>query len=651
MKTQLLASAFVLAAAGLAATPASAALTRFTVEKSTPMANGYVLLEGRFFGELDPESARNAQINDIKLAPRNAAGKVEYSATFAIAKPEDVSRSSGMLVYDVPNRGNGTASNIGDGHVHVVSGWQGDLDEGAGVQSLRAPSAQVNGPAYVRFLDIPANTNTLSIKGGPQGKQGGRGFDVATEENAKLFFGASDDDAGNQHEIQGRNFALADCTQTPFPGKLDLTKLCVKDGFDPKMAYTLSFTAKNPKVLGVGFAATRDLITFLRYGERDAAGNPNPLAGKMRWAVGRGVSQSGNFLRAFVNLGFNTGEDGLQVFSGINPIVAMRMNSMSYRFASPGGLVGLYEVGNEGTNWWSEYDDKVRGLGTHSLQARCAAANQCPKVVEILGSAEFWNLRASVNFVGTDAKSDIPLPSNVRRYYNAGTHHNGGRGGFERAGVALDACVLASNPNPTSDANRALFKALLDWVTDGTEPPASRYPTLAAGQLITPEAYDRAFPAILGQPRPAYSPLYQYEFGDGFNVPDMSGAISVTPPRIVRTIPQLFPRIDSDGNELDGIRSPLLQAPLGSYVGWNVFKSGFQAGRYCNNTGGYIPFAATRAEREANGDPRPSLEERYPNRAAYVAKVKAAADELVAQRYMLAADAARIVKEAESAKW
>ncbi|MEY4706635.1 MAG: hypothetical protein RJB58_358 [Pseudomonadota bacterium] len=646
MKTHLLILAFA-----LAATPASAGLTRFTVEKTTPMSGGYVLLEGRFQGELDPDSPHNAQVNDIKLAPRNAAGMVEYSATFAIAKPEDISRSSGMLVYDVPNRGNGSATNIGNGHVHVVSGWQGDLEEAAGVQSLRVPSATLNGPAYVRFLDIPAGTTTLSVKGGPQGKQGGRAFEVATEENAKLFFGASDDEAGNQHEIQGRNFAFADCSKTPFPGTLDLTKLCVKDGFDPKLAYTLAFTAKNPKILGVGFAATRDLVSFLRYGERDAAGNPNPLAGKMRWAVGRGVSQSGNFLRAFVSLGFNTGENGLQVFSGINPIVAMRMNSMSYRFASPGGLVGLYEIGNDGINWWSEYDDKVRGLGRTSLLARCTTAGHCPKVVEILGSAEFWNLRASVNFVGTDAKSDIPLPANVRRYYNPGTHHNGGSGGFERAGVAHNACVLASNPNPTSDANRALFKALLDWVTDAIEPPPSKYPTLAAGQLITPEAYDRAFPAILDQPRPAYSPLYQYELGDGFNVADMTGAISVTPPRIVRTIPQLFPRIDADGNELDGIRSPLLQAPLGSYVGWNVYRSGFQAGRYCGNTGGYIPFAATRAERLEKGDPRPSLEERYPSHAAYVARVKAAADELVAQRYMLAADAARIMGEAQAAKW
>ena len=111
-----------------------------------------------------------------------------------------------------------------------------------------------------------------------------------------------------------------------------------------------------------------------------------------------------------------------------------------------------------------------------------------------------------------------------------------------------------------------------------------------------------------------------------------------------------MPRIDADGNEMDGIRSPLISAPLGTYVGWNVFAGGFEKGRFCNNIGGYIPFAATKAERLAKGDPRPSLEERYPSHAAYVAKVKAQADKLVAQRYMLAEDAARIVKEADAAK-
>lgn len=644
MRIKILLLACVLAA------PAQAAVTRFTVEKTTPMAGGYELLEGRYGGALDPNDKHNALINDIKLAPRNASGMVEYSATFAIAKPVDVNRSSGMLVYDVPNRGNGAANAIGDRHVNVVSGWQGDLDEGPGVQSLRVPAASVTGSALVRFMNMPAGTSTMPVQSGPRGKQGGRDFAVATAAGARLYTGVSDNEPGRQTEVPRSDWAFADCSAAPFPGKPDLTKLCVKGGFDPKLAYTLAFTAKEPKVLGIGFAATRDLITFLRYEQRDEAGNPNPLAGKMRWAVGRGVSQSGNFLRAFVNLGFNTGENGLKVFDGINPIVAMRMNSMSYRFAAPGGLVGLYEVGNDGINWWSDYNDTARGTGRHGLLDRCAAASHCPKVVEILGSAEFWNLRASVNFVGTDLKADIPLPPNVRRYYNAGVHHNGGRGGFELAGAPLPACVLASNPAPTSDANRALFKALLDWVTDGVEPPPSKYPTLAAGDLVTPEAYDKAFPVIPGQPRPQYSPLYQYEFGKGFNYADMRGAMGSVPPRIVRTIPQLMPRIDADGNEISGIRSPLVEAPLGSYVGWNVAASGFQAGRYCGNTGGYIPFAATRAERLAKGDPRPSLEERYPSHDAYVARVKAAADALVAQRYLLAADAARIVAEAQAAK-
>ncbi len=626
------------------ASPASAAVTRLSVEKTTPMADGYELLEGHFRGALDPADKNNAQVNDIKLAPRNPAGLVEYRATFAIARP--TGSMSGVLVYDVPNRGKGAATAIGDGHVDVVSGWQGDLEDGPGVQLIDVPAAPVTGLAMVRFMNMPAGTTTMPVKGGPQGNQGGRGFDAATAKGARLFTGTSDDRPTEQKEVPHSDWAFADCSSAAFPGKADLTKLCVKGGFDPNLAYTLAFTAKNPKVLGMGFAATRDLVAFLRYDNSSA----NPLAGKMRWAIGRGVSQSGNYLRALVNLGFNTAENGKIIFDGLNPIVAMRMNSMSYRFASPGGLVGLYEVGNDGINWWSDYDDTVRGTGKHGLLDRCRQDDRCPRIAEIMGSAEFWNLRASADYVGTDLKADIPLPANVRRYYNAGTHHNGGRGGFDLVTPPIAACMLLSNPNPSSDTNRAIFAALVDWVTKGTEPPPSKYPTLAAGDLVTPQNYDKAFPKIPGQPRPAYSPIYQYDFGKGFNVADMTGAMGTTPPRIVKTIPQLMPRIDADGNELDGIHSPLISAPLGSYVGWNITASGFEKGRYCGNTGGYIPFAATKAERLAKGDPRPSLEERYPNHSAYVARVKAQADALVAQRYMLPADAARIVAEAEAAK-
>jgi hypothetical protein len=624
--------------------PAEAAVTSLTVEKTSPLAGGYELLEGHFRGSLDPADKHNAGVNDIGIAPRNAAGKVEYSATFAIARPTGA--LSGVLVYDVPNRGRGAATAIGDGHINVVSGWQGDLEDGPRVQRMEVPAAPVTGPAYLRLMDMPAGTTTIPVKVGPLGGHGGRDFEVATAQGARLYTGISDDRPTEQKEVPHSDWAFADCSATPFPGKPDLTKVCVRGGFNPALAYTLAFTARNPKVLGIGYAATRDLIAFLRYDSSAA----NPLAGKVRWTIGRGVSQSGNYLRSLIDLGFNTAEDGRIVFDGLNPIVGPRMLPLNFRFASPGGLTWLYEIGSEGANWWSAYDDTARGQGRHSLLGRCLKDKTCPKIAEIMGSTEFWDLRASLDFVGADAKADIPLPANVRRYYDAGAPHNGGRGGFDRLTPAAQGCVLPSNPNPASDTNRAILAALVDWVTKGTEPPPSIYPTLASGALITPAAYDKAFPKIAGVPRPAFSPTYQYDLGSGFNYADLTGAIAVTPPRIIKAIPQLMPRIDADGNEMDGIRSPLISAPLGTYIGWNITSAGFEQGRFCGNTGGYIPFAATKAERLAKGDPRPSLEERYPSRAAYVAKVKAQADTLVAQRYMLPADAARIVAEAQAAK-
>jgi len=626
------------------ATPAEAAVTGLTVEKIGPLPGGYELLEGHFSGALDPNNPHNAIINDIKLAPKNAAGRVEYTATFAIARPTGA--TSGVLVYDVSNRGRGAAAALGEGHINVLSGWQGDLDDKPGVQRIDLPSAPVTGPVTVRFMDMPAGATTMLVKDGPQGTYGSRGFEVATADGARLYTGVSDDRPGEQKEVPKSDWAFADCSATPFPGKPDLTRLCVKGGFDPKLGYTLAFTAKNPKIFGIGFAATRDLVAFLRYDGSSA----NPLAGQVRWAIGRGVSQSGNYLRSHIHLGFNTAEDGRIIFDGLNPIVGPRMLSMNHRFATPGGLVSLYELGSDGPDWWSSYDDTSRGQGKHSLLDRCLKDKTCPKIAEIFGSTEFWDLHASPDFVGTDTRADIPLPANVRRYYNAGAPHNGGRGGFDLVTPPTQACVLISNPNPASDTNKAVFTGLVDWVTKGTEPPPSIYPTLASGGLITPAAYDRAFPKIAGVPRPAYSPTYQYDLGKSFDYTDMTGTITVAPPRIVKAVPQLMPRIDADGNEQDGIRSPLISAPLGTYVGWNVFAAGFQKGRFCNNIGGYIPFAATKAERIAKGDPRLSLEERYPSHAAYVAKVKAQADKLVAQRYMLPADAARIVKEAEAAK-
>lgn len=637
-------------------TPAYAGLRELAVESRTPWPADpahFELLEGHFSGDLDPAVGPNRIINDLALAPRNERGRVAYRATFAILRP--LGTASGLLVYDVANRGRISPTAFPQGHISVISGWQGDLVPGPGLQSIEVPVAHapdggpVTGPVIARFVDMPAGTATLDIKGGPPGGIGGRPFLPATADGARLIKAAS-----NNTEPVGvsrNDWAFADCSTVPFPGKPDLAKLCLKGGFDPHFAYTLSFIAQDPKILAIGFAATRDLVAFLRHGTRDEKGNPNPVAGQVHKAIARGVSQSGNYLRSFLHLGFNEDEAGRIVFEGLNPLIAARQNPMNFRFANPGGSANLYEPGSDGVVWWARYTDTMRGLARASLLDRCTASHTCPKIVEIMGSSEFWGLRASPDYVGTDAKADLPLPDNVRRYFTPGVTHGGGRGGFAYQTPPANGCTLAANPNPASDTYRALFQDLADWVMAGTEPPASRYPTLAAGDLVSPTGSAMGYPAIPGHPSPDghLNSLLQYDFGAGFNAADLSGAISLQPPRIVKLLPSLVPRTDRDGNEIAGIRSVQMQVPLGTYLGWNETAGGFERGTGCGFQGGYIPFVATRAQRLADADPRPSLEERYGSRANYVARVRQAALQLTAQRFLLPADADRLIQEAEKA--
>jgi hypothetical protein len=635
---------------------AYAVVRDFRVEsrKAFPADARFELLEGHFMGELDPADPHNQIINDLKLAARDSDGKVPYTATFRLLKPVDMSTASGMLVYDVPNRGHGAVTAFPQGHVSVIGGWQGDLAADPALQTISVPVAHnsggssITGPVIARFMDMPAGATTLDIVGGPNGGIGGHNFTPATDQGARLIKATSD--TAKPVEVPRSDWAFGDCATKPFPGQPDLTKLCMKGGFDPKFAYTLSFQAKDPKVLAVGFAATRDLVAFLRYADADRSGNPNPVAGKIRWSVSRGVSQSGNFLRTFLHLGFNAAENGRPVFDGMDVLIAARQNPMNFRFANPGGAANLYEPGSDGVVWWPRYEDKVRGLPEASLLDRCHASTTCPKIVEELGSSEFWGLRASPDFVGTDAKADIGLPGNVRRYYTPGVTHGGGRGGFVLQSPPAPGCLLPSNPNPAIDTYNAVFEALVQWVTGSAEPPPSSYPTLAAGDLVAPNASTMGFPRIPGQPLPDghLNTLLQYDFGSGFVDADLTGAISVQPPTIVRVLPSLVPRVDKDGNELAGIRSVELQAPLGTYLGWNEVAKGFEAGQGCGFQGGFIPFAPTKAERLAHGDPRLSLEERYGTHESYIAKVKAAAGLLVRQRYLLPTDATRIIQEAET---
>ena len=669
-------SALLIAAAlSLLAAPAHAKIKRIAVDKAkseSPAYNGksfgstgpYEKLVGHAYGELDPKDPHNAAITDIQLAPRNAQGMVEYVATFTLLKPLDAAKTSNVLIYGVVNRGRKLELGAGDrGYSYLFSGWQGDIPSGpapAGQEpeTIQVPIAKnpdgsaITGPVIARIMNISGSTSELMVYSRPMPYLPAS-LDTSkatlTTRSSESIDGAS----SPVSTIPSSDWAWADCTKTPFPGEPDARKICLKNGFDPSLLYQLAFTAKDPLVLGVGFAATRDLVSFFKHAQQDDSGDVNPLAGKITYAVGQGSSQSGRYIRTFINLGFNQDESGQIVWDGAIPHIAAGQMPLNVRFALPDGASYPYELNSEAVLWWGDWTDKMRSRKSAGLLDRCRATKTCPKIMEEFGSTEFWDLRMSPDLVGTDGAHDLAMPDNVRSYYFPGTTHGGGPGGFSavppppargRAGV----CVLPANPNPESDTMHALLEDMVAWITKGTEPPASQYPRLADGTLVHPTKSAVGFPDL-----PAVklqdnfeNPLFDYDWGKDLHYNDLSGIVTKVPPATKQVIPMLVPKVNSDGNEISGVPSVLHQVPLGTYLGWNIVPAGFLKGQMCAFTGGFVPFAATKAERLAANDPRPSLEERYGTQQAYVAAVRTAADKAVRDRFLLPEDADRLVQQA-----
>lgn len=664
-----------------ALTPAQARVTRIVIEsKVSPAFNGqsfgsagqYETLAGRAFGELDPNDRRNAVIQDIALAPRNARGMVEYTATFQLVKPIDMAKASHLMWHDVPNR-SGRITIVpmerGFGDIGLSSGWQGDNSgrtvPGPNNDTVTVPVAKnsdgspITGKVMGRILNVSGkDSRPIMVHGNPLPY---RPASLDTHD-ASLVTHASetiDGKIGATTEIAPADWAFAKCSADhPFPGTPDPTQICLKNGFDPSLLYQVVFTAKDPLVLGAGFAAFRDMASFFRFAEKDDAGTPNPLAGAVSYAITRGQSQSGNFIRGFLHFGFNEDEAGRQVYDGAWPIIAGRRIALNYRFALPDGVLKLYEAGSEGPQWWGDAPDPVRGLPSAGILDRCTATHTCPKIIEHFGSAEVWGLKLTPEWVGSAAEADIPLPDNVRRYYIPSTQHGGGRGGFSMTPPAAPECpsvgygqgALAGNPVPHTETVNALRVHFRDWVMKGIAPPPSRYPTLKDGMLVDATADAMGFPSIPGLPEHAptglINPGLDYDFGPQFNYVDGTGIQTVVPPVIKRVIKLKVPRVDADGNELGGVPVVLRDAPLGTYLGWNITAAGFHKGQICNYAGGMVPFAKTKAERLASADPRPSLEERYGNHEGYVKAVDAAAHKAVEAGFLLEADQKNLVAAA-----
>ncbi len=483
-------------------------------------------------------------------------------------------------------------------------------------------------------------------------------------------------DVLDEQVIAPADWSWAKCdANNPFPGTPDATQICLKDGFDPKRLYQVVFTSANPYVLGIGFAAWRDVGWFFKNATADDGGTLNPIAktavGKgVTYSIARGVSQSGNFLRGWLHLGFNQAENGAQVHDGMWPIIAGRRIALNFRWAQPDGVLELYQAGSEGPQWWLPHPDPVRRLAAAGILDRCIATRTCPKVVEHFGSAEVWALKLTPEWVGTDGKADLPLPDNVRRYYIASTNHWGGAGGFDSSlpGVGLPktgvTCpgnnfgvgILPANPVPHTQTVNALSVHFRNWVMNGVSPPPSRYPMLSQGTLAEAHKAAIGFPTLpMLRPtipeRDFIMPVHDYDWGPQFNPMDGSGIASNAPPRIKQVLTMFAPKVDADGNELGGVPVVLLDAPLGTYLGWNVTAGGekpFHKDQICDYAGGMIPFPKTAEERKAANDPRLSLQERYGSHEGYVVAVTKATERALKEGFLLPVDATALIEAARA---
>ena len=623
----------------------------------------YERIFGRAFGEIDPRARpfvdgdeqdgdhhhhRRSIVTDLELAPRNHRGMVEYVSDFVLIKPIDMARANGVMRYNVPNRGN--AALTGDaflqarGYVLLDSGCQGDVPRVNQRLSIDVPVArnrdgsEITSEILTEFIvDSPNTTQNIGLDS--------VSYETVSLDTSMASLTRRVREADPREPVPDGDWAFADCSDTPFPGAPSTTSICLREGFDPNYIYELIYTAKNPLVLGMGFPATRDVVSFFRHQARDEAGTPNPVANAIRHVIAFGGSQSGTFLMAMLHLGFNQDERGRRVFDGVRSIVGVQTLPLNVRFGQPTRIVAqhenhLFPRNQAPFNLLPVYDPIARR--TAGRLTRCLESRSCPKLVMETTGTEYWQYHGSG--VTTDAlgRRDLFLPSNLVRFYHlSGAAHAGS--------LAFADCQFSSgqNFNSVAELRQALVVNLEKWVVDGIPPPESQYPKVQQGLLVPPNEVN--WPAIPGMTftgLAASVPLL--DFGPEFRAADESGIISNSPPVIRGEYPVLVPQVDEDGNEIGGVRSTSILAPIATYTGWNYRRAGFAEGELCSLFGATFPFARTRAKRQMSGDPRLSLEERYGTHQGYVTAVRAAAERLVAEGYLLSQDADAIVAAADA---
>ena len=678
-----------LAAALFAASPADARITRIEIDTarsqsptfggfSWPGVGQYEKIVGKAFGEVNPHDRQNRVIVDIEFAPRNARGNVEYAFNFYILKPIDLKKGADKMMYEPPNRGGktwtalGRVSGGGDdpgsitdpavlanaflmprGYTIGFSGWEdlgalGTFNASANfpiakfAPAAANPTGTITGPSYEYIVVGNATTSSVALS-----------YPAATldKTQATLTHRVHLNDAPQIVPASGWSYNATG------------TAISLAGGnFVANDIYEFAYTAKDPKVNGLGFAAVRDWNAWLRYERQDDFGNPNPLAGHIKRIYTEISSQPGRMLNDFRNLGFNEAENGKKVFDGhMQWIAAANGINMNYRFSQSGRTERnrqnhLYIEGRFPFANVTMHDPITRT--TDSRYASCQETKTCPLGVEIYSANEYWVKSASLLHTTPDGARDLRDSKFTRNYFMSSMRHGTGNAGTDAA-PNRGLCQQRDNPLSSAPVQRALFIALDEWATEGRKPPKSRVPKLKDGTLVPPQPQSgMGFPNIPSPFADGPGPLVtytglkttRYHFDYGLNFYE-TGIATVNPPLFPFTTPSyqdnpgngpiypsFIPKTDGDGNDIAGVRLADVTVPLATYTGW-ALRQGAQASDGCEANGQFIPFAKTEADRVKTNDPRPSVEARYKTFADYHGKVRSALEEMVSDRLLLCEDA------------
>ncbi len=691
--TRIAAPAIALAGA-LCTVPADARLVRLDITSREVVAGGmafgatgaYEKLKGTAHFEVNPRDDDNEQVFDLDKAPRNARGRVEFSADAVILRPVDMSKGNGKLFFEVNNRGNKialpmfndtppgsnnndptSASDFGNGFLmrqgYSVAwvGWGADIAPGANRLTVNFPIAMKHGaPIMERIVTEFSDRNFLAgtpfsllLSGGPAFKPYEAVSTNQITAEAELRRRPSDSPRPSAPDlppgelVPASQWSFADCPNGPAgtPVTPSPNHICLAGGFQNNMVYELRYRATRSPVMGLGYVTSRDFVSFLKHAKHDDAGTPNPVPG-IGNAYCLGISSSGMYYRDYIYQGFNEDERGRRVCDGVHiHIPGVHKLYLNYRFAQPNPFsVQHRERYVPDANFPRRYQIE-RSPFSHRHDGILNDRDTDPKVIHTDSSTEYWQFRSSLVDTDDDGSEDVRRPRNVRRYLYSSTQHFPIKGATPTFGTGNRQCEQLNNVTHPGPMSRALLVALDHWVSGHDSPPRSRVPKIRDGTLVAPS--ELAFPKIPGV---TYLGLYNAS-GDrdfGHRVKGNRGVVDNLSPTVWSTHRILVPQVDEFGNDAAGIRHPFVEAPVATLTGWNTRRAEFTGGDLCDLNGMTVPLKSTAAERIAANDPRPSLQELYGTHQGYVDAVARAAHKLAQQGLMLPEDVDKTIAEAQA---